>query len=128
MKAKEKHLALERLLSGETQIAIGTHALIQESVRFKNLALAVVDEQHRFGVVQRNLLREKGNLPDVLVMTATPIPRSLALTLYGDLDVSVINQLPPGRKPIQTHWYEEKHRQRLLRQFGQQLMPDIRST
>jgi ATP-dependent DNA helicase RecG len=110
MPAKEKRLALERLLSGETQIAIGTHALIQESVRFKNLALAVVDEQHRFGVVQRNMLREKGNLPDVLVMTATPIPRSLALTLYGDLDVSVINQLPPGRKPIQTYWYEEKHR------------------
>jgi ATP-dependent DNA helicase RecG len=79
-------------------------------VKFKNLALAVVDEQHRFGVVQRNLLREKGNHPDVLVMTATPIPRSLALTLYGDLDVSVINQLPPGRKPIQTHWYEEKQR------------------
>jgi ATP-dependent DNA helicase RecG len=110
MTAKEKRLALERLLSGETKIAIGTHALIQESVKFKNLALAVIDEQHRFGVVQRNLLREKGNHPDVLVMTATPIPRSLALTLYGDLDVSVINQMPPGRKPIQTLWYEEKHR------------------
>jgi ATP-dependent DNA helicase RecG len=114
LSAKEKRLAQERLLSGETQIAVGTHALIQESVRFKNLALAVVDEQHRFGVVQRNLLREKGSLPDVLVMTATPIPRSLALTLYGDLDVSVINQLPPGRKPIQTSWYEEKQRGKAL--------------
>jgi ATP-dependent DNA helicase RecG len=108
--AKEKIKARERLLSGETQIAIGTHALVQESVEFKNLALAVIDEQHRFGVVQRNLLREKGNRPDMLVMTATPIPRSLALTLYGDLDVSTIDQLPPGRKPIRTLWHEEKNR------------------
>jgi ATP-dependent DNA helicase RecG len=110
LSAKEKRQAHERLLSGETQIAIGTHALVQESVEFKNLALAVIDEQHRFGVVQRNILRGKGNHPDVLVMTATPIPRSLALTLYGDLDVSVIDQMPPGRKPIQTVWYEEKDR------------------
>jgi ATP-dependent DNA helicase RecG len=110
LKSREKTQAHERLLSGETQIAIGTHALVQESVGFKNLALAVIDEQHRFGVVQRNLLREKGRHPDVLVMTATPIPRSLALTLYGDLEVSVINQMPPGRKPIQTVWYEEKQR------------------
>jgi ATP-dependent DNA helicase RecG len=110
LRAKEKLQAHERLLKGETQIAIGTHALVQESVGFKNLALAVIDEQHRFGVVQRNLLREKGNHPDMLVMTATPIPRSLALTFYGDLDVSVINQMPPGRKPIRTLWYEEKNR------------------
>jgi ATP-dependent DNA helicase RecG len=108
--AREKAKAHERLLAGETQITIGTHALVQESVGFKNLALAVIDEQHRFGVVQRNLLREKGSLPDMLVMTATPIPRSLALTLYGDLDVSVIDQLPPGRKPVRTLWYEEKDR------------------
>jgi ATP-dependent DNA helicase RecG len=107
---KEKRLAQERLLCGETHIAVGTHALVQESVKFKNLSLVVIDEQHRFGVVQRNLLREKGHHPDVLVMTATPIPRSLALTLYGDLDVSVIDQLPPGRKPIQTRWYEQKDR------------------
>jgi ATP-dependent DNA helicase RecG len=112
--AKEKKKAYERLVNGETQIAIGTHALVQESVAFKNLSLAVIDEQHRFGVVQRNRLREKGNHPDMLVMTATPIPRSLALTLYGDLDVSVIDQLPPGRKPIRTLWYEEKNRKNAL--------------
>ncbi len=114
LSAKEKRQARERLLSGETQIAIGTHALVQESVEFKNLSLAVIDEQHRFGVVQRNVLKEKGSHPDVLVMTATPIPRSLALTLYGDLDVSIINQMPPGRKPIQTVRYEEKDRQKAM--------------
>jgi ATP-dependent DNA helicase RecG len=108
--AKEKRQAHERIGTGETQIAIGTHALVQEGVRFKNLSLAIIDEQHRFGVVQRNSLREKGRHPDVLVMTATPIPRSLALTLYGDLDVSVIDQMPPGRKPIETMWYQEKDR------------------
>jgi ATP-dependent DNA helicase RecG len=110
LKAKEKALVRERIRNGETRIAIGTHALVEESVEFSNLGLVVIDEQHRFGVVQRGLLREKGNNPDILVMTATPIPRSLALTLYGDLDVSVINQLPPGRKPIVTEWYGEKER------------------
>ena len=110
LSTKEKRQAHERIGKGETQIAIGTHALVQEDVQFRNLALAVIDEQHRFGVVQRNILKEKGHHPDVLVMTATPIPRSLALTLYGDLDVSVINQMPPGRKPIETLWYEEKDR------------------
>jgi ATP-dependent DNA helicase RecG len=110
LSAKEKKQAHERLRSGETQIAIGTHALVQEGVEFKNLSLVVIDEQHRFGVAQRNILKEKGQQPDLLVMTATPIPRSLALTLYGDLDVSIINQLPPGRKPIQTIWHEEKDR------------------
>jgi ATP-dependent DNA helicase RecG len=110
LSAKEKRQAQERLRSGETQIAIGTHAVVQEGVEFKNLSLVVVDEQHRFGVAQRNILKEKGNHPDMLVMTATPIPRSLALTLYGDLDVSIIDQLPPGRKPIETLWYAEKDR------------------
>ncbi len=119
LSAKEKREAHERLMTGETQIAIGTHALVQEDVGFKNLTLAVIDEQHRFGVVQRNMLREKGNHPDVLVMTATPIPRSLALTLYGDLDVSVINQLPPGRKPIQTLWYEGNERQKAFEAIRQ---------
>jgi ATP-dependent DNA helicase RecG len=110
LSAKDKRQAHERIGSGDTQIAIGTHALVQEDVQFKNLALAVIDEQHRFGVVQRNILKEKGIHPDVLVMTATPIPRSLALTLYGDLDVSIINEMPPGRKPIETLQYEEKER------------------
>ena len=115
LKAKEKKLVRERIRSGETGIAIGTHALVEESVEFKNLGLVVIDEQHRFGVVQRGLLREKGTRPDILVMTATPIPRSLALTLYGDLDVSVINQLPPGRKPIVTTWCVEKERGKVYR-------------
>jgi ATP-dependent DNA helicase RecG len=111
---KEKRAVYERLLDGTTQIAVGTHALVQESVQFKHLALAVIDEQHRFGVVQRNTLRQKGDRPDVLVMTATPIPRSLALTLYGDLEVSVIDQMPPGRKPIRTIFCEEKARIKAL--------------
>jgi len=115
LKAKEKKLVRERVRSGETRIVIGTHALVEESVEFANLGLVVIDEQHRFGVVQRGILREKGIDPDILVMTATPIPRSLALTLYGDLDVSVINQLPPGRKPIVTAWYGEKEREKAYR-------------
>jgi len=115
LKPKEKKLVRERIRSGETRIVVGTHALVEESVEFCNLGLVVIDEQHRFGVVQRGLLREKGNLPDILVMTATPIPRSLALTLYGDLDVSVINQLPPGRKPIVTTWCGEKERGKAYR-------------
>ena len=109
--AKAKRETLDRIQSGETSIAIGTHALIQEGVIFHKLALNVIDEQHRFGVIQRNILKEKGDCPDILVMTATPIPRSLALTLYGDLEVSVLDQLPPGRKPIQTVWRKEKERE-----------------
>jgi ATP-dependent DNA helicase RecG len=112
--AKEKKAANERIRNGETQVAIGTHSLVQEGVEFKNLSLIIIDEQHRFGVAQRNVLKEKGNYPDVLVMTATPIPRSLALTLYGDLEVSTIDELPPGRKPIETLWYEEKDRPKAL--------------
>lgn len=100
----EKDAAKERLATGVSQVAIGTHALIQEGVEFNRLGLVIIDEQHRFGVVQRATLRQKGESPDVLVMTATPIPRTLALTLYGDLDVSVIDELPPGRKPIKTYW------------------------
>ena len=93
---------VKEITSGSAQIIIGTHALIQENLHFKNLGLAVIDEQHKFGVVQRALLRRKGFNPDILIMTATPIPRTLALTLYGDLDVSLIDELPSGRKPITT--------------------------
>jgi ATP-dependent DNA helicase RecG len=92
----------ERIALGEAEIIIGTHALIQEAVKFRKLGLAVIDEQHKFGVMQRALLGRKGINPDMLVMTATPIPRSLALTLYGDLDCSVINELPAGRRPVST--------------------------
>jgi ATP-dependent DNA helicase RecG len=91
-----------RLASGESLLAVGTHALFQESVELPRLGLAVIDEQHRFGVAQRTLLREKGERPDLLVMTATPIPRSLALTAYGDLPVSTLDELPPGRSPVRT--------------------------
>jgi ATP-dependent DNA helicase RecG len=94
--------ALARIAAGEAQIAVGTHALIQEGVRFRRLGLAVVDEQHRFGVLQRDDLQKKGYDADVVVMTATPIPRTLALTAYGDLDVSVVDEKPPGRSPIRT--------------------------
>jgi ATP-dependent DNA helicase RecG len=100
------------LASGEADIVVGTHALIQKHVTFSNLALTIVDEQHRFGVTQRATLREKGSSPHVLVMSATPIPRSLALTIYGDLDISVIDELPPGRQPIETHWLLPRERER----------------
>ncbi len=103
-KAKERATAREMLANGQAAIAVGTHALIQDEVAFKSLALAVVDEQHRFGVEQRDALRQKGISPHMLVMTATPIPRTLALTLYGDLDVSVLDEMPVGRKAIVTRW------------------------
>ncbi len=102
IRVKQKREILEKLASGYTSLCIGTHALIQEAVQFKNLALVVIDEQHRFGVHQRGLLKGKGMRPHFLVMTATPIPRSLALTLYGDLNVSVIDEMPKGRKTIVT--------------------------
>ncbi len=101
--AAEKKAIYEGLADGSIQIVVGTHALIQAGVTFQKLALAVIDEQHRFGVRQRAALRQKGHNPHVLVMTATPIPRSLALTIYGDLDLSIIDEMPPGRRPIETH-------------------------
>ena len=97
---------------GDIHILVGTHALIQKEVNFKNLGLVVIDEQHRFGVEQRSVLRQKGFNPHLLVMTATPIPRTLALTLYGDLDISTINEMPPGRMPVKTRWLQYVDRER----------------
>ena len=102
MTAREKREAYERIAAGEVNLVVGTHAVIQEKVRFKNLALVVTDEQHRFGVRQREVLAEKGSNPHVLVMSATPIPRTLAIILYGDLQVSVIDELPANRLPIKN--------------------------
>jgi ATP-dependent DNA helicase RecG len=109
-KKNERELLHEQLRSGELHILIGTHALLEDTVQFNNLGLVIIDEQHRFGVAQRARLWKKNDQPPhVLVMTATPIPRTLAMTIYGDLDISVIDELPPGRKPIQTiHYYESK--------------------
>lgn len=113
-KAKERREALEGILSGEVDLLIGTHALIEDKVQFQNLGFVVIDEQHRFGVEQRARLWTKNRRPPhILVMTATPIPRTLAMTLYGDLDVSVIDELPPGRRPIQTFHYTDSARLRL---------------
>ena len=109
MKPAEKRAALERVRSGAAQLVAGTHALLEPQVEFARLGLVIVDEQHRFGVLQRKELMEKAAAPDVLVMTATPIPRTLSLTLYGDLDISVIDQMPPGRVPIETRWSSEAH-------------------
>ncbi|MGH3146442.1 MAG: ATP-dependent DNA helicase RecG [Rubrobacter sp.] len=119
--AAERRVALEKVEGGEAHVVVGTHALIQKGVEFRDLSLVVVDEQHRFGVGQRTVFREKGATPDTLIMTATPIPRTLSLTLYGDLEVSVIDELPPGRKPVETRivdpaervWAYEEVRQEL---------------
>ena len=114
-KKKERDDILSRLESGEIDILIGTHALIEDRVRFSSLGFVVIDEQHRFGVEQRARLWTKNNeVPHIMVMTATPIPRTLAMTLYGDLDVSVIDELPPGRKPIETRHYYDSHRLKML--------------
>ncbi|NKB80996.1 MAG: ATP-dependent DNA helicase RecG [Nitrospirales bacterium] len=110
MSAKDRREALASIQSGKTQIIIGTHALLQQQVEFFKLGLVVVDEQHKFGVLQRATLQSKSQHPDTLVMTATPIPRTLAMTAYGDLDVSVIDSLPPGRQPIQTQLYRKSGR------------------
>lgn len=104
VKGKKREAMLSGIKSGEISLVIGTHALIEDNVEFGKLGLVVIDEQHRFGVVQRKKLRDKGILSNLLVMSATPIPRSLALSIYGDLDISIIDELPPGRKPIKTKW------------------------
>src|SRR5256885_1380728 len=113
LKSAEKSAALDRIRSGEAQLVIGTHALIEDNVAFARLGFVAIDEQHRFGVLQRKRLMDKaaalGHAPHVLVLTATPIPRTLSLTLYGDLDVSVLDELPPGRTPIVTRMTTQQH-------------------
>lgn len=109
LKAAERRERLELIKTGQVDLIVGTHALIQEGVHFHDLGLVIIDEQHRFGVAQRRILREKGQNPDVLMMTATPIPRTLAITAFGDMDVSIIDQMPAGRKEIITRWV--KHQQ-----------------
>ena len=108
VKGKKREKLLNEIKEGLVDIVIGTHSLIEEDVVFKNLGLIVIDEQHKFGVRQRKLLRDKGNLANLIVMSATPIPRSLALTIYGDLDVSIIDELPSGRSPIKTKWIKDE--------------------
>jgi len=115
IKGSEREDLYHRIRTGDIQLVIGTHAVIQEAVEFNRLGLAIIDEQHKFGVVQRGLLKKKGENPDVLVMTATPIPRTLAMTIYGDLDVSLIDEMPPGRMPIQTKVFPEPARGRVYR-------------
>lgn len=120
-KKSQKEALCERIALGEVDVAIGTHALIEEGVQFNRLGLVIVDEQHRFGVMQRATLRQKGYSPDLLVMTATPIPRTLALTMYGDLDCSVIDELPPGRQEIKTIWLGPNDRERAYSFLRQQV-------
>lgn len=117
----ERQDTLERLADGTVSILVGTHALIQQGVDFDNLTLAVVDEQHRFGVAQRGALRGKGTNPHLLVMTATPIPRTLALTLHADLDLTVIDEMPPGRTPVETHLMNQLERERAYSFIDQQV-------
>lgn len=114
MTAKEKNAVLQRLKNHETDIVIGTHSLIQDKVELAKVGLVITDEQHRFGVRQRTMLSDKGGNPDILVMTATPIPRTLTLILYGDLDVSIIDELPPGRKKIETYFIDSSKKERFF--------------
>lgn len=121
LSAKEKKKILEEIRKGSYQVIVGTHALLEENVEFPKAGLVVIDEQHRFGVRQRALLEEKGLCPDVLVMSATPIPRTLAMTLYGDLEISVLDELPPGRKPVLTYCLKEEAHAKITRFLEQQL-------
>ena len=121
MGAAAKRELLEQIAAGEIDLVVGTHAILQAGVEFKSLGLGIVDEQHRFGVKQRSLLKHKGKNPDILVMTATPIPRTLSMTMYGDLSVSVIDQLPPGRKPITTELYRSNQKQHAYMRIGKEL-------
>lgn len=120
-KTKARRELLERLRNGEIDILIGTHALIQPDVEFQRLGLVITDEQHRFGVEQRRILRDKGENPDQLFMTATPIPRTLAITAFGEMDVSIIDELPAGRKQIETHWLKHEQFGAVMTKMGQEL-------
>ncbi|KYG89471.1 ATP-dependent DNA helicase RecG [[Bacillus] sp. KCTC 13219] len=120
-KTKERRILLEQLAAGEIDILIGTHALIQPDVTFHKLGFVITDEQHRFGVEQRRILRDKGEHPDVLFMTATPIPRTLAITVFGEMDVSIIDELPAGRKEIETHWLKEEQLGSVLKKMQTEL-------
>jgi len=121
VKGAEREDLYHQIQAGHVQLVIGTHAVIQEAVEFSRLGLAIIDEQHKFGVVQRGLLKKKGGNPDVLVMTATPIPRTLAMTIYGDLDVSVIDEMPPGRMPVETKVFPEPAREKVYRIVGEEV-------
>ncbi len=121
MPAAKKRNLLKSIEQGDIDLVVGTHAVLQQGVEFNRLGLGIVDEQHRFGVRQRSLLKHKGVNPDILVMTATPIPRTLSMTLYGDLSVSVIDELPPGRKAVMTKIYRSSQRQRAYQQIQQEL-------
>jgi ATP-dependent DNA helicase RecG len=112
MKDSDKRDLKKDIAQGKVDIVIGTHAIIQKGVSFQQMGLVIIDEQHRFGVMQRSTLRQKGENPHLLVMTATPIPRTLALTLYSDLDISIIDKLPPGRQPIKTKWLNNEQREK----------------
>ena len=120
-KPGERQIIYEGLADGTIDIAIGTHALIQEQVEFKKLALVIIDEQHRFGVEQRATLQRKGHHPHMLVMTATPIPRTMTLSIYGDLEVSLIKEMPPGRKPVLTYAVDSSYKERLHRFFEKEM-------
>ena len=121
MPVSEKKLTLDQIRSGEMHLVVGTHAVLQEGVEFKSLGLGIIDEQHRFGVKQRATLKNKGTNPHILVMTATPIPRTLSLTLYGDLAISVIDEMPPGRSPVKTFVQPENHRNQIYQSVQEQL-------
>jgi ATP-dependent DNA helicase RecG len=121
VQGSEKDDVCQGIRTGHIQLVIGTHAVIQETVDFSRLGLAVVDEQHKFGVIQRGLLKKKGESPDVLVMTATPIPRTLAMTIYGDLDVSLIDEMPSGRGPVETRVFPESARGKVYRIVAEEI-------
>src|SRR5438067_6611029 len=119
--AKERRAALDAIRQGEVDLVVGTQALVQEDVQFAKLGLVVIDEQHKFGVNQRAQMRQRGVDAHYLIMTATPIPRTVALTVFGDLDTSIIRQLPPGRQPVVTRWVKAAQRERIYAQLREEL-------